>query len=149
MIAHDHEHGRSTAANGMDFSPLIDDIARRVVELLADRHDAARAVRAEPAVTAPTSLDFFRMYTAKQAGEYLGLSANRVYEIPESELPRVRTGGRVRYIGINVFLYAVGVAPVDTCLLGQQVREQFLHRHAAPPAPGRPADRPPVKKRLH
>lgn len=110
----------------LDLSPLAEMIVKKLRE-----STEARVVEAK------TSLDPIKPYTTEQAGKYLGLSANRVYEIPECELPRLRNGGRVRILGINLMLYAMGQPPIDTEALAQSVRERFLAEHGDVPRPVR------------
>jgi excisionase family DNA binding protein len=65
----------STGNVGLDV--LADAIARRVVEIMADRDT--------------------RLMTVKQAAEYLGLSQKAVrHKIAEGTIPAVREGSRVR-----------------------------------------------------
>ena len=54
-------------------------------------------------------------YSAEEVAELLGTTrTNSIYEIPETELPRVRrVGSSVGYLGINILCYMHSLPPVD------------------------------------
>lgn len=113
----------------MDITPLIESIARRVVEQLragqpeADREAVAANIRSQ--------IDPLRPYSMSEAAGFLGLKTSAVYEIPEAMLPRVRNG-KQRVLGINLILYAMGQPPVDTEALARSVRERFIEQADVP-----------------
>jgi hypothetical protein len=88
---------------------LADDIATAVAEKL-------RPLLSRAEVPAETELDPFRLYTAAEAADVLGLDRATMYEIPEAELPRCNVGparGATRWMGADLLAYARGADPID------------------------------------
>jgi hypothetical protein len=101
-------------------------------------------VRSEEARPAPTdgSLDPFRLYTAREAADVLGLDRATMYDIPESELPRCRVGparGSTRWMGADLLAYARSLDPVDYESVLEEVRSELRR---VPSGDGAPNDGP-------
>jgi hypothetical protein len=65
-------------------------------------------MEATTAASTTTEIHPERLYTAQAIGEYLGLSRDSVYQIPDRHLPRTRVGpkrGRVMFKGRDVLAY--------------------------------------------
>ena len=69
-----------------------------------------------------------RAYSAEEVAELLGVArTNSIYEIPETELPRVRRIGRaVGYLGINILCYMHSLEPVDVAGAVEAFRARLL-----------------------
>lgn len=125
----------------LDLSPLAEALAPVLADALAVRlSEQAPSAPADDRAVAGSDLDLWRAYTAKEVGQRLGLSADAVYHIPETALPRTYVGaegGRRRYLGIHVLCYMAGLDGVDVGAIAEQMRRRFIES-AAPPAPVRP-----------
>jgi hypothetical protein len=88
---------------------LKKDIATAVAEKLRPLLSRAEA-------PAETELDPFRLYTAAEAADVLGLDRATMYEIPEAELSRCNVGparGATRWMGADLLAHARGADPID------------------------------------
>ena len=83
-----------------------------------------------------------RAYSAEEVAEILGTTRiNSIYEIPASELPRVRRVGRaVGYLGINMLCYMHGLPPVDVAGAVEAFRERLLDERPSVVQPLRPSE---------
>ncbi len=81
-----------------------------------------------------------RAYSAEEVAELLGVArTNSIYEIPETELPRVRRIGRaVGYLGINVLCYMHSLPPVDVAGAVEAFRARLLDERPSVVQPLRP-----------
>lgn len=103
------DHTDPFAAFSGFFEKMCDDIVEGI------------AVRMHGALRQPTldldalGIEPMRAYSAKETARLLGTRrVASVYEIPETELPRVRRiGSGVGFLGINILCYMHGVPPVD------------------------------------
>jgi hypothetical protein len=72
-------------------------------------------------------IDLWGLYTAKEAAAYLRLAQVKgIYDIPETDLPRRRIGpnrGAHRWMGADLFCYALGMEPVPMERIMQDFRE--------------------------
>ncbi len=89
-----------------------------------------------------------RAYSAEEVAELLGVArTNSIYEIPETELPRVRRIGRaVGYLGINILCYMHSLPPVDIAGAVEAFRERLLDERRSVVKPFRPNE--PGKTRM-
>lgn len=82
----------------------------------------------------PNSLgiELGKAYTPKEVAHLLGTKRLKsIYEIPESELPRVRRiGSGVGFLGVNVLCYMHGLPPVDMDSVIEGYRDSIMQ--AAP-----------------
>lgn len=79
-------------------------------------------------VPAETELDPFRLYTAAEAADILGLDRATMYEIPDAELPRCNVGparGATRWMGADLLAYARGADPIDYEVALDELREEL------------------------
>lgn len=87
------------------------------------------------------SIQPWRCYTAHEAAAWLGLpdprtSSKAIYHIPETDLPRRYVGeqrGSIRFLGIDIICYILGVPPMDLSAEVEKVRSAL--RPAAKPKP--------------
>lgn len=72
-------------------------------------------------------IDLQKVYTAQEVAGILGTKRKEsVYEIPQSELPRVRRVGKhFGYLGINVLCYMHSLPPVDMKATIESYRERL------------------------
>ena len=73
----------------------------------------------------------WRLYSAKEVANVIGISDKAVYAIPEVVLPRTRTGeaqSGVRYLGLHVMCYLLGSEPLDPDLLIDEAQRSMQNR---------------------
>lgn len=74
-----------------------------------------------------------QVYSAREVAKMLGVNrVASIYEIPETELPKVRrVGSTIGYLGINVLLYMHELPPVDLRSELARYREKLMDERPA------------------
>ncbi|GIV57750.1 MAG: hypothetical protein KatS3mg042_0663 [Rhodothermaceae bacterium] len=80
---------------------LADAVAERLARKLREEQQAGTALLGD--------LRPARLYSRREAAEYLGLHPDSVSRIPATELPRTRG----RYLGLHIMQYQAGLDPTD------------------------------------
>jgi hypothetical protein len=104
---------------------IIEQLKKDVATAVAEK---LRPLLSRPEVPAETELDPFRLYTAAEAADVLGLDRATMYEIPEAELPRCNVGparGATRWMGADLLAYARGADPIDYEVVLDELREEL------------------------
>ena len=103
----------------------IEALHRKLDELL-DRQRRASALQIDE--ESELGLIALKVYSAREAAKLLGIDRlASVYEIPESELPRVRrVGSSIGYYGIHIMGYALKKPPVDVEAQYERYRERIM-----------------------
>jgi len=117
-------------------SEAMDDLFRRLTsevagELAGEIRTVLREVLVEQSVSAAVGdaeFDLWRLYTAREAADILGLDRSTIYDIPEHDLPRCRVGpsrGSTRFMGADLLAYMKGLEPVDYEQMIRELRKQL------------------------